>query len=60
MKYKNIYFDFDGTLVNTVDGTAAMDFDPEEAKRGLSVFTALGPIEWKNTKINSHFLLRNI
>ncbi|MDO4940124.1 MAG: elongation factor G [Erysipelotrichaceae bacterium] len=36
----------------TVDGTAAMDFDPEEAKRGLSVFTALAPIEWKNTKIN--------
>ena len=36
----------------TVDGTAAMDFDPEEAKRGLSVFTAIAPIEWKNTKIN--------
>ena len=36
----------------TVDGTAAMDYDPEEAKRGISVFTALGPVEWKNTKIN--------
>jgi len=36
----------------TVDGTAAMDYDPEEAKRGLSVFTALAPIEWKNIKIN--------
>ena len=36
----------------TVDGTAAMDFDPEESKRGLSVFTAIAPIEWKNTKIN--------
>ena len=36
----------------TVDGTAAMDFDPEEAKRGLSVYTALAPIEWKNVKIN--------
>ena len=36
----------------TSDGTAAMDFDPEEAKRGVSVFTALAPIEWKNTKIN--------
>ena len=36
----------------TVDGTAAMDYDPEESKRGLSVFTALGPVEWKNTKIN--------
>ena len=36
----------------TVDGTAAMDFDQEESKRGLSVFTAMGPVEWKNTKIN--------
>ena len=36
----------------TVDGTAAMDYDPEEAKRGVSVFTAIAPIEWKNTKIN--------
>ncbi len=36
----------------TVDGTAAMDYDPEEVKRGLSVYTAMGPIEWKNTKIN--------
>ena len=36
----------------TTDGTSAMDYDPEESKRGLSVFTALAPIEWKNTKIN--------
>ena len=36
----------------TTDGTAAMDFDPEEAKRGVSVYTALAPIEWKNVKIN--------
>ena len=36
----------------TTDGTSAMDFDPEESKRGLSVFTALAPIEYKNTKIN--------
>ena len=36
----------------TVDGTSAMDFDPEEAKRGLSVYTGIAPIEWKNTKIN--------
>lgn len=33
----------------TVDGTSTMDYDPEESKRGLSVFTALGPVEWKNT-----------
>ena len=36
----------------TTDGTSAMDFDQEEAKRGLSVFTALAPIEFKNTNIN--------
>ena len=36
----------------TSDGTAAMDFDQEESKRGVSVFTALGPVEFKNTKIN--------
>ncbi len=34
------------------DGTSALDFDQEEGKRGLSVFTALAPVEWKNTKIN--------
>ena len=36
----------------TVDGTSTMDYDPEETKRGLSVYSALAPIEWKNTKIN--------
>ena len=36
----------------TVDGTAAMDYDPEEAKRGVSVFTAIAPVEYKNNKIN--------
>ena len=30
----------------TSDGTAAMDFDQEESKRGVSVFTALGPVEY--------------
>ena len=34
------------------DGSLAMDYDPEEAKRGLSVFTALAPVEWKNKKLN--------
>ena len=33
------------------DGNSAMDFDQEEIKRGQSVFTAIAPIEWKNTKI---------
>ena len=34
------------------DGSLAMDYEPEEAKRGQSVFTAIAPVEWKNTKIN--------
>ena len=36
----------------TTDGTSTVDFDSEEIKRGLSVFTALAPCEWKNKKIN--------
>ena len=36
----------------TSDGTSAMDFDPEEAKRGVSVYTAIAPVEFKNVKIN--------
>ena len=36
----------------TVEGSSVLDYDPEEIKRGLSVFTALAPIEWKDTKIN--------
>ncbi len=36
----------------TTDGTAAMDYDPEEAKRGVSIYTAIAPVEWKNVKIN--------
>jgi elongation factor G len=36
----------------TVDGTSVLDYDAEEIKRGVSVFTALAPIEWQNTKIN--------
>ena len=34
------------------DGSSALDYDQEEAKRGQSVFTALAPVEWKNKKIN--------
>ncbi len=36
----------------TADGTTVMDFDPEEKKRGSSVFTATYPIEWNDKKIN--------
>lgn len=34
------------------DGTTALNFDPEEGKRGLSVYAHLAPVEWKNCKIN--------
>ncbi len=34
------------------DGTALMDFDPEETRRQISINTSLAPAEWKNHKIN--------
>ena len=34
------------------DGTSALNFDPEEGKRALSVYLHLAPVEWKNKKIN--------
>lgn len=34
------------------DGTSPLNFDPEEGKRGLSVYCHLAPVEWKNKKIN--------
>ena len=34
------------------DGNSALDYDSEEIKRGLSVFTTLAPVEWKGAKIN--------
>ena len=36
----------------TVDGTSIMDYDQDEVKRGLSCYTSLAPVEWKNCKIN--------
>ena len=36
----------------TLDGTSVLDYDAEEIKRGLSVYTSIAPIEWKNCKIN--------
>ncbi|MDD3243276.1 MAG: elongation factor G [Eubacteriales bacterium] len=36
----------------TEEGTTAMDFDPEEQKRGISISTSLAPIEWKGNKVN--------
>ena len=34
------------------DGTTALNFDPEEGKRGMSCYTHLAPVEWKNHKVN--------
>jgi len=34
------------------DGTTTSDYDPEEAKRQISINTSLLPFEWKNAKIN--------
>lgn len=39
-------------LGNTVEGTSVLDYDSEEIKRGLSVFTAIAPIEVNDHKIN--------
>ena len=35
-----------------VDGTSIIDSDSEEVKRGMSVYTHLVPVEWRNQKIN--------
>lgn len=34
------------------DGNTVSDYDPEEAKRAISISTSVAPIEWNNTKIN--------
>lgn len=34
------------------DGNSTVDFDPEEIKRGMSVFCAIAPCEWREKKIN--------
>ncbi len=34
------------------NGTTVTDYDPEEAKRSISINAALAPLEWKDVKIN--------
>ena len=34
------------------DGTTALNYDPEEGKRGTSVYRHIAPVEWKDKKIN--------
>lgn len=36
----------------TKEGSSLIDYDQEEIKRGISVYTSLVPIEWKDNKIN--------
>ncbi len=36
----------------TGDGSSLIDFDPEEIKRGISIYTSVVPIEWEDQKIN--------
>ncbi|MGI6201063.1 MAG: elongation factor G [Christensenellales bacterium] len=35
-----------------VDGTTAMDYDPEEIKRTISISASMAPIPWQQSKLN--------
>jgi elongation factor G len=37
---------------NVDDGTTVTDFDPDEAKRGITIYSAAITCKWKKTKIN--------
>lgn len=39
-------------VIDRMDKTSSMDFDPEEQKKGLSIYLSLAPVEWKECKIN--------
>ncbi|MBO4277451.1 MAG: elongation factor G [Clostridia bacterium] len=39
-------------LGKVTDGNTASDFDPEEIKRGYSIYTSLANIEWNGKKLN--------
>jgi len=39
-------------LGNTQDGTTASDYDADEIRRGMSISTAVIPVEWDDHKIN--------
>lgn len=39
-------------LGRSADGNTTLDFDPEEIKRTISINTAVGVCQWKDTKIN--------
>ena len=39
-------------LGKVADGNTVCDYDPEEVRRGVSISTAVAPVEWKNKKLN--------
>lgn len=39
-------------LGKVAEGNTVSDFDPEEIKRKISIYTTVNPVEWKNNKIN--------
>ncbi len=46
------YTDATDRFGKTSDGSSLIDFDPEEIKRGISIYTSIVPIEWDECKIN--------
>ena len=46
------YTDATDRFGKTSEGSSMIDFDAEEIRRGLSVYTSIVPIEWENCKIN--------
>ena len=51
--YQNYILDMITFRLGKVDdGTASLDFEPEEQKRKTSISTAVGHVEWKKNKIN--------
>ncbi len=46
------YTDATDRFGKTSEGSSLIDFDAEEIRRGLSVYTSIVPIEWDDCKIN--------
>ena len=46
------YTDATDRFGKTSEGSSMIDFDAEEIRRGLSVYTSIVPIEWDDCKIN--------
>ncbi len=46
------YTDATDRFGKTSEGSSLIDFDPEEIRRGLSVYTSIVPVEWEGGKIN--------